>query len=152
MKKQNKAIIAILVLLVIAAAVFAVIHLTTRENVPEGAIAIHVGEDVKYVDPSKLTQVPVQGTVINGKGQEIPVDEQGYELSELLKAAKIDISAIGGIKVTAADEFSASLTKEEVNESGKAYIVQGEDGLQLVVFGDPNMKRNVRNVERIEVE
>ena len=152
MKKQNKAIIAILALLVIAAAVFAVIHLTTREQVPEGAIAIHVGSDVKYVDPSKLTQVPVQGTVINGKGQEIPVDEKGYELSELLKAAKIDASSIGGIKVTAADEFSASLTKDEVNESGKAYIVSGEEGLQLVVFGDPNMKRNVRNVERIEVE
>ncbi len=152
MKNQNKTIAIVLVLLAFAAVVLAIVHFAIREQVPEGAIAIHVGEDVKYVDPSKLTQVPVKGSVINGKGQEIPVDEQGYELSELLKAAKIDASSIGGIKVTAADEFSASLTKDEVNESGKAYIVSGDEGLQLVVFGDPNMKRNVKKVERIEVE
>lgn len=152
MKNQNKTIAIVLVLLALAAAVLAIVHFAIREQVPEGAIAIHMGEDVKYVDPSKLTQVPVKGTVINGKGQEIAVDEQGCELSALLKAAKIDASSIGDVKVTAADEFSASLTKDEVNESGKAYIVNGEEGLQLVVFGDPNMKRNVRNVERIEVE
>ncbi len=152
MKKQNKTIIAVLVVLAAALAVLAAVHILTREKVPEGAIAIHSGEKVFYADPSKLDLVPVQGIVINGKGQEIAVDEKGYELSAVLAAAKVDLKSINAVTVSASDEFSASLTGEEVNERGKAYLVSEDGGLKLVVFGDTNMKRNVKNVEKITVE
>ncbi len=136
----------------LAVAAIAVIHFATREQVPEGAIAIHVGENVKYVDPAKLPVVPVQGTVINGKGKEIAVDEQGTELINVLRAAKIDPASVSSVSLTAADEFSATLTGEEINEKGKAYLVPTEEGIKLVVFGDENMKRNVKNIVSVSVE
>ena len=54
--------------------------------------------------------------------------------------------------MTADDEFSAELSGDEVNEAGKAYLVGEDDGsMRLVVFGDSNAKRNVRNVVSVEI-
>ena len=151
MKKQSKIIIAVLAVLILAVALLAVVHFHTRETVPEGALAVHAGENVSYVEVEKLALVPVQGTVINGKGEETEVNEQGVALCDVLRAAKLDPEAVGAVTVTASDEFSAKLSGAELNEAGKAYLVPGDDGLQLIVFGDENMKRNVRDVVSVDV-
>ena len=153
MKMQSKAIIIILAILLVLTAVLTVLHLITREQVPEGALAVHVGEKVSYVDLASLQTEAVSGTVINGKGEAMEISAQGVEVAELLRTAGVDPAAAGSVTITAADEFSAVLTGAEVNEEGKAYLAEDEDGsMKLIVFGDENMKRNVRNVESIYVE
>ena len=153
MKKQSKIIVIIIAVLLVLTAALTVIHLTTREQVPEGALAVHIGEKVVYIEFSKLRLEAVSGTVINGKGEEMEVSAQGVEVAQVLGAAGVDLKTVSRVSVTAADEFSAVLTGEEVNEEGKAYLAQDEDGsMRLIVFGDENMKRNVRNVESIHVE
>ena len=57
------------------------------------------------------------------------------------------------VTVTADDEYSAVVTAEELAAPDKVYLIaQEEDGVQLVVFGDSNSKRNVSNVVRVTVE
>ena len=153
MKKQSKLIVIIIAVLLVLTAALTVLHLSTREQVPEGALAVHVGENVSYVDLSSLQTEAVSGTVINGKGEAMEVNAQGVEVAELLRTAGVDLTAIGSVTITASDEFSAVLSGNEVNEEGKAYLAEDEDGsMKLIVFGDGNMKRNVRNVESIYVE
>lgn len=56
--------------------------------------------------------------------------------------------------VTAADEFSAVLTAQEVTEEGRVYLLreEGEERPRLIVFGDADSKRRVKDVARIEAE
>ena len=68
-KKQSKIILAVLGLLLLAIAVLAMLHLDRREQVPENALAIHRGDQVRYLALDELTLGPVRGTVVNGKGE-----------------------------------------------------------------------------------
>ena len=70
----------------------------------------------------------------------------------MIKGAGFDPSGAAAVKVTADDEFSAELSGDELDEAGKAYLVSEDDGsMRLVVFGDSNAKRNVRNVVSVEI-
>ena len=94
---------------------------------------------------------PVQGTVVNGRGESRAIDGQGVLLSALLERA--EMRADVQITVTADDEYSAVVTAEELAASDKAYLIaQEEGGVQLVVFGDADSRRNVSNVVRVTVE
>ena len=152
MKKQNKMILVVLVLLLAAVATLAIVHAVTREKVPEGAIAVHSGEKVSYVKMEDLALVNVQGTVVNGKGEKKEISEQGIRFADFLRKAGIDTEKASSVSVSAADEYSATLTGEELNETGKVYLIKGDDGLQLIVFGDENMKRSVRGVASVDVQ
>ena len=45
------------------------------------------------------------------------------------------------------------MTLAELDEEGKVWLLRNEDDTyQLIVFGDPNSKRAVRDVQRIEVK
>lgn len=151
MKKQSKIMIAVLAALFLATAVFAGLHVATREKVPENALAVHTGKELVYVDMDSFTLVPVQGTLVNGKGEFVPIDAQGVALADVLRKAKLDPTAVQSVTVTAADEFSATLSGTELNEAGKACLIVGEDGWQLIVFGDETMKRSVRKAASIDV-
>ena len=118
-------------------AILAVIHLTTRTPDTEGAILVN-GESVQISD-IKMSQV--SGTVVNGKGEEKQIDAQGVSISDLCG----DFSTAS---VTASDEYSA-----EVKSGDDAYLILSDDGsLRLIVFGDKNAKRDVKNVVRIDFE
>lgn len=70
----------------------------------------------------------------------------------MIKGAGFDPNGAAAVKVTADDEFSAELSGDELNEEGKAYLVGENDGsMRLVVFGDSNAKRNVRNVVSVDI-
>lgn len=130
----------------------AIVHFTTRTDVPEGALLVKCGDKTEYVDLKSLDTVPVQGTIVNGKGEESEVDTQGVAVSDVLKQAGFKPENTQTVKLTADDEFSAELSGEEINEAGKAYLVNEDDGsMRLVVFGDSNAKRNVRNVVILEI-
>lgn len=135
MKKSVKWIIAVLLLLTVA---LAAVHLTTRTPDTEGAVLVN-GQAVEI---SGLELSPVTGTVINGKGGEKQIDAQGILLSKLIG------SEFSSATVTASDEYSAVVEKQD---SDNAYLIVTDDGsLRLVVFGDENSKRDVKNVSKID--
>ena len=71
----------------------------------------------------------------------------------MLSSVGIDPAEVAVLKVTAQDEFSAEISGEELLEKDKVYLISEDDGtVALVVFGDSNAKRNVKNVARIEVD
>ena len=50
------------------------------------------------------------------------------------------------------DEYTATLQQEEVCEEGKAWLLVDEEDVRLVVFGDSDSKRKVKDVVRLVVE
>lgn len=152
MKKSSKIIIAVIAALIALTAVLAVIHSAARTEVPDGALLVSCGGEKKYVDINSLDAVPVQGSVVNGKGEKSDIDTLGVPLAVVIKNAGFDPSGAAAVRVTADDEFSVELSGDELNEEGKAYLVGENDGsVRLVVFGDSNAKRNVRNVVSVEI-
>lgn len=152
MKKGSKIIIAVIAALIALTAVFAIIHSAARTEVPDGALLVSCGGEKKYVDLASLDTVSVRGSVVNGKGEKSDVNTQGVPLADVIENAGFDPNGAVTVKVTADDEFSAELSGDELNEEGKAYLVGENDGsVRLVVFGDSNAKRNVRNVVSVEV-
>lgn len=152
MKKSTKIIMAAIAALIALTAVFAIIHSAARTEVPDGALLVSCGGEKKYVDLASLDTVSVRGSVVNGKGEKSDVNTQGVPLADVIENAGFDPNGAVTVKVTADDEFSAELSGDELNEDGKAYLVSEDDGsMRLVVFGDSNAKRNVRNVVSVEV-
>lgn len=151
--KKNR-VVKIVVALVLVAAVFAVIHLSTRPAEEAGAIQVSFEEKTVSVLLSNLPLQDVSGTTVNGKGEEKAIEGKGTPLSEVLTQAGVDLSSIQQVRVAAADEFSAILTVQEIAEEGRVYLLQeeGEERPRLVVFGDLDSKRRVKDVARIEVE
>lgn len=152
MKKNSKIIIAVIAVLIALTAVLAIVHSAARTEVPDGALLVSCGGEKKYVDLASLDTVSVRGSVVNGKGEKSDVNTQGVPLADVIENAGFDPNGAVTVKVTADDEFSAELSGDELNEDGKAYLVGEDDGsMRLVVFGDSNAKRNVRNVVSVEV-
>lgn len=119
---------------------------------PDGALLVSCGGEKKYVDLASLDTVSVRGSVVNGKGEKSDVNTQGVPLADVIENAGFDPNDAVTVKVTADDEFSAELSGDELNEDGKAYLVSEDDGsMRLVVFGDSNAGRNVRNVVSVEI-
>ena len=148
---MNKKYILLLALMVLTA-LLAGWYLTTRDAVPENTLRVTWVGKTTDLDAAKLTGEPVKGTLINGKGKETAVDTTGLSLQAALTAAKVDITAVESVTVTAQDAFSAELTGEEIREEGKASLILENGEVTLVVFGDSNSKRNVRQVMQIDVQ
>lgn len=151
MKKISPVKAMILILILVTAAV-AVFYLTTRTAVPEGALRVEFADgQAKELSLEKLKLVPVQGTVVNGKGEERTIGAQGILLSDVLR--EVGVTDFSTVTVTADDEYSAQVTAEEIAEAGKVYLIrQEEGGMQLIVFGDENSKRKVSDIVRLLVQ
>lgn len=150
MKKVGPVKIMIIVLVLITAIV-AVFYLTTRPNVPEDTLRIEKDGQVIELPLERLKFIPVQGTVVNGKGEERPIDAQGVLLSGVLREA--GISEFAEVTVTADDAYHAVVTAEEIAEPDRVYLIrQDEGGLRLIVFGDSNSKRSVSDVVSLSIK
>ena len=149
MKKPEPAKIIVAVM-VLVTAVVAVFYLNTRTAVPEGTLRIEHGGRTLELPLEELELTAVHGTVVNGRGEERTVDAQGILLSQVLQEA--GITEFSEVTVTADDEYNAAVTAEEVAEPDKVYLIRQDDGgMQLIVFGDSNSKRNVSNAARLSV-
>lgn len=149
--KKHKLAIIIIAILILLTAVLTVVHLTTREQSAEGAVQIVQNGKTKLVYLADLKPVaPVQGTVVNNAGEEKKIDGQGILVFDVLKLA--GVTAENEVKVTSDDEYTVSLTAEEVAEEGKAWLLIEDGTLRLIVFGDQGAKRNVKNVVRLTVD
>ena len=150
--KKNKLIIIILAVLVVITAALTAAHLATRQQAVENGLQIVWQGKTTVVALDKLTLTAVQGTTVNGKGETQNIDGAGISLSDLLAQAGVPTEEFTAVQVVSDDEYTATLQREEVYEEGKAYLLVDEEGARLVVFGDDNSKRRVKNVVRITLE
>lgn len=148
--KRNKVLLLIIIALAAATTLVAVIHLNTRVSAPEGVLLVEAGDHTEEIVWDRLELTAVRGTLVNGKGEERGVDTRGILLRDMLEYA--GVSAETEVTVIAEDEYSASVTAAEIEADGQVYLAASEDGgVQLVVFGDSNSKRNVTGVVRLVV-
>jgi len=147
MKKHKLAIIVIAILVVVTA-LLAVIHQITREQETDGAIqVVHSGKMTAIALDELKPLAVVRGTIVDGKGQTSDIDAMGILVSDVLALAGVTEKT--DVQVTAADEYTVTVTAEE---TGEVWLIIEEESLRLIVFGDSNSKRNVRNVIRLTVE
>lgn len=150
---KKRLIPIILAVLIIATAAVAAWHLTTREQYESGGLTVQYDDQQIVLRAESLSLTQVTGETVNGKGETSAVDAQGIELAEALSSAGIDTAAIGSIEAVASDEYRAEITGDELRESGKVYLILDSDGsFQMIVFGDANSKRNVRDLVAIELQ
>ena len=152
---MKKSTILILILLIITAAT-ACIYLWGRDEPSEGNISILYEGQSSTIDPFSRGLQPVSGTLINGKGEEKEVSESGVPLQDVISLSEIKDVDYRSAKIISSDEYAADLTVEEINEKDRVYLIKdiSDDksvSIRLIVFGDPNSKRQVKNVERIEL-
>ena len=119
--------------LAVLTAMFAVLHLSGRESDEKFTVLIN-GEKVNV---SALSLSEVKGVIVNGKGGKSEICAEGISLNELFDR---------DLTVKAADSYTAEIGKDELD---KAYLIKDGDMIRLVVFGDTDSKRNVKNVAEV---
>ena len=142
--KQKKLILIILAALLLLTAALAILHLSTRDKVPEGALMVTFDGKTSYVEVDKLPLTEVFGTVTNGKGEEKTIEGQGVPLFSILDGE------FQTATVSAADEYTATVGAED---GENAFLILSDDGsVRLVVFGDTNAKRDVKQVVKVDFQ
>ena len=163
MKHMKRALLVkIVVMLLIATCLVAVLHLHNQEEI---ACMVIEQEALRLeVTFEDLDRLSFSGELIDGKGDVTSHSYTGILLRDLLEDKGIDLSQLSGITVTSADNYSVQFTMEEILADNKVYIavtadgkaIEGIDpdteGLQVIVFGDPNSKRCVRYAQRITLQ
>ena len=152
MKKNKLMMIIILAVLVVVTAALTTAHLATRQQADENGLQIVWKGKTIVVPLDKLTLFAVQGTTVNGKGETQMVDGMGISVMDLLDHAGIAAKKFTTVQVVSDDEYTATLQQEEVCEEGKAWLLVDEEDVRLVVFGDSDSKRKVKDVVRLVVE
>lgn len=147
---QSRKIVIFIGVLVLLTVLAAVIHLSTREQIPEHSIQVTQGDKKRIVDITELDYEVVSGVRVNGKGEEIPVEGDGIALHKLL--LELGITEFSKVTVVADDSYRAELLVEEVKEENRAYLMLEDNTLRLIVFKDENSKRSVSDVVKICVE
>jgi nitrous oxidase accessory protein NosD len=152
--KKRKLIITAIILAVTV--IIALIYLTGRTQAPKGSLTVTCEGKEVTVNPFIADEVVVEGTTINGKGEEKEISDTGVTLKSVLDLAKISSDEISSVKVVSSDEYSAELSASEITAEGIAYLVgstedDGTVSIRLIVFGDSNSKRQVKDVVRIDV-
>ena len=164
MKKKAIWIAAVAVLVVAVLVVGLIVRQRQTARQVDGAVTLKNGGKTVQIPLGELDQMAFSGETVNGKGERATHDYHGVPLKTLLEDQQVDLGAVSAVTVTAADQFSADYTIDEINEEGKVWLavrvdgqsVEGVDpgtpGAQMVVFGDPNSKRNVRCLTEIETK
>lgn len=152
MKKNNRVLLGVIAVLLACTALLAWVHQATRTQEVEGAVLVEQGKQSVTVALSELDLAPVTGTVVNGKGEEKPIDGDGVPMARVLEKAGFFVAEGQSLRVASADEYAVSVSAEELAEPDRVYLLVEEEGARLIVFGDADSKRNVKNVVRLTVE
>lgn len=158
MSKKLKIGIAILLL---ATCIVAVIHRNIQKEV--ACMVIRSGNQEISVSFDDLCKAEFSGELVDGKGTITAHSYTGILLKDLLSAKGISQGEITALKVTSADNYSVEFTGEEIRADSMVYaavttdgqpiegISSGTEGVQIIVFGDPNSRRCVRFVAILEI-
>ena len=143
----------LLALLLLLTACAAALHLACASGIAPGVVEVEAGGRSLSLALADLPAAPVEGETVNGRGERRTIQGSGVELTALLERAGVDPSAVPGVTVLAADGYSARIGGEELRESGRVFLLLREEGLpRLVVFGDPDSRRAVRDVVRVAAD
>ncbi len=137
-------------LLVLVTAVITGFYLHNRDSVKAGDLLIKSAGGDKTVTLRELDLSPVSGVIKNKKGEEKQIDADGYPVSKIPSLA--GVSEYAKLSVYSDDEYNAVLTKDELSSSEKAWLIIKDDSIRLIVFGDEDSKRDVKNVVRVEIQ
>ena len=146
---MKKKLWLIATLLIITSALVC-IYLYNRDTTKPGELMIKSPSGTVTLTLSDVKLSHVTGEIKNKKGEVKSIDSEGFALADV--PALAGVSDYQSISVYADDEYSASLTKDEVSAPDKAWLIKSDDALRLIVFGDDNSKRDVKNVVRIEIQ
>lgn len=159
---MSRKLIVGIVLLLVVTGIVAAVHLMNQEEIP--CMVIQKGDQEISVSFEDLNQGAFSGELIDGKGDATFHAYTGILLKELLKQKGIDPAQLSGVTVTSADNYSVTFTKEEILQENKVYAaitadgnkIEGidpeSDGVQIIVFADPNSRRCVRFAQKITIE
>lgn len=143
-KKSRKIIFAIIGIMLIITTLIVCIYIKGRHDAPEHSIMLVVNGKEQILDIDSFKTVPLNATMINGKGEEKNVSGDSVLLADV-----IGTDSFSEAVVIAADEYKATVSHDEI-ENAKLLIKDNE--ARLIVLGDKNSKRDVKNVVRIEVK
>lgn len=158
----KKMLVAAAALLLIATCIVAVLHLNDQEHIP--CMVIRQEKRDISVSFEELDAYAFSGELTDGKGDKTFCQYTGILLRELLETKGIELAQISGITVTSADNYSVEFTADEILQADKVYVaitadgakiegIQAEsDGVQIIVFQDPNSRRCVRYAQIIAVK
>ena len=143
MIKTNKIIPVILGVLLLALLFSFFLADRCVKELPAGSVSVtlHGKDSVLALEEQKLQDV--KGMLLNGKGEAVELEGKGLCLSSLAD------EAVEKLTVISKDNYTAELDGDELVN---AYLFLDGDSVRLVVFGDTNMRRNVRNVAAIVIE
>ena len=158
---SKKAIAIIVAVLIVAVAVLAIVNRNNSEDRP--GMIISAGGSETAVAWEDIKAQKFEGDTVNGKGEKFHNTYEGAELSAILEDKGIDITENTVVTVTSEDNYSAELTGAEILQSGKVFValtqdgeimegIEGGQGAQLIVFGDPNSKRAVRYMKTVSID
>lgn len=158
---NKKAIAIIVAVLIVAVAVLAIVNRNNSEDRP--GMIISAGGSETAVAWEDINAQAFEGDTVNGKGEKFHNTYEGAELSAILEENGIDLAEDAVVTVTSEDNYSAELTGAEILERGKVYValtqdgemienIEGGQGAQLIVFGDPNSKRAVRYMKTVSID
>ena len=159
---SKKIIAAVIAVLVCIVAALGIANRSAGKAKADGLNIISGGKETT-VSWEDIEKSAFEGDLVNGKGETKHHSYEGEELSAVLAKAGISVAEGSSITVTSEDNYSAELTGSEILEAGKVYValtadgevlegIEGGQGAQLIVFGDPNQKRAVRYMKTVKVE
>lgn len=150
-----------IVILLVVTCIVAVIHINSQEVVD--CMVIRKGNLEIPVSFEDLHKTEFSGELVDGKGTVTAHSYTGVLLKDLLSAKAISPEEITALKVTSADNYSVEFTGEEIRADSTVYaavaadgqsiegIDPGTEGVQIIVFGDPNSRRCVRFATILEI-
>lgn len=154
MKRKS---IAVVILLLILTGIVSFLYLRSRKNAPKGSLTVTCDGRTELVDPFRAPPVSVRGTTVNSKGQKKDIDETGVSLSGVIALTGFGKEPYTSARVVSSDEYAADVTADEISDPQKVFLVRSEskDGsgeIRLIVFGDENSKRQIKDVTKIELQ
>ncbi|MBR5338040.1 MAG: hypothetical protein IK152_08645 [Lachnospiraceae bacterium] len=156
MKKNNTYLFIIGALIIAIGASVASAFITMAKMPPKGSIPIYYDGKQSYFDPAKASTIDVAGVTMTTKGETKDVSAKGYLLKDVFSLSGIKASDYKSIGATASDSAFATLYPDEVDDPGKVYLIEdtsdkGDKILSLVVFGDKDSKRQLKDIIRIDL-
>ena len=159
---MSKKLIIIIAALLVVTGILAAVHLGNQEDI--SCMVILQDDEEISVSFEELEQGAFSGELIDGKGTVTFHEYTGILLRTLLETKGVALTGASKITVISADNFSAEFTAEEILQTDNVYLavtadgkpIEGIDprteGVQAIVFGDPNSRRCVRFAQKITVE
>jgi Na+/H+-translocating membrane pyrophosphatase len=145
MQKKVKLILAgVIICLAIITSIVSAVYLRGRKSTPENQIAVSVNAEDKFISLSDFRLSKVSEDIKNKKGETKHIEGDGVLISDIIGPVSFT-----EITVISDDEYRASLTSDDMDN---AWLLSDEGTARLIVKGDENSKRDVKNVVRIEVK